>query len=347
MGTCRWLKASVIAAAIGGLANVSSAQTQPAEDASSTSPQVVSPYWGQPYSAYPQSPIAGEPTVEKAILAVPQARADAVAAKWSYRRLDRELNITSSQMRRDFRQSEQYDSAVVEFKNAYAALEAARRGALRDLVGTPEYIAITELRADVNEQLADEKFAAKPDFEKVAALAELKMENITPVRAAEIELLSNDSGVRDAKARLIQAARALTQLEREFVQDVRESIDLASIRKSRADAKIAMLASAAYLEEIRRARDLAITYSLTSQFGPDDNDARYRRGYSSCGYGYGYVGGLYRGGFSGVGNIIAGGFVGNTSFGKGSNAFFGRSGNAFFGRGGNAFIGPAAGVQTE
>lgn len=330
--------------------------TKPATDEGT---QLQSPYWnngtvpaGNTY--YMEQPQYGEGLMEKTVLAVPPARADAVAAKWQYRRANTKLNNSADMLRRDFNESDEYAGALSELKQAYRELENARFEALKGLRGTDEYAAIESLRKSVSGQIADERDQDEPSLERLVALAELKMQSIAPVRIAEQKTIENNTAVKDAKVKLIDASNKLAKLEREFAHDVRDSIELADARKAKEDARIAMLASAAFLDEARIARNIAIRYSYASRglITVDRYSSTYGRNYSGYGYGYGYgynnYGSYYGGtayGFGGLGGGGPVGVTGRTPIGTGGNAFFGPSGNAFTSpgvTGGNAFVGRGA-----
>ena len=160
------------------------------------------------------------------------------------------------------------------------------------------------------------------------------MQAIAPVRAAEQETIESSTAVRNAKARLVDAANKLSSLERRFSHDVRDSIELADARKAQEDARIAMLASAAFLDEARNARNIAIRYSYASRglisigfpgYGFTD---RANGGYGYGGYGYGGYGYGYGGGYGGVVTGLGSydgplGVIGSGGFGAGSNAIIG------------------------
>lgn len=351
------IRSAVLSAAVGTLvAGVAYAQTNPSskpndQAGSQAGMQVQSPYWngGMPVAGgygntfYIQQPEYGEGLLEKTVLAVPGARADAVAAKWQYRRANSTLNSAADVLRHDFYDSDEYTNAMNDLKKAYRDLENARLDALKGLRTTAEYEAIESMRKNVNAQIADERDQDHPSLERLVALAELKMQSVAPVRAAERDMIENSQAVRDAKSRLVDAANKLAKLEKEFAHQVRDSIDLADARKAKEDARIAMLASSAFLEEARFARRIAVTYSFASRglsvpgynsYGYFNSPMGYG-GYSGYGYGYGYGYGSYWGGveYGQRTGVVSGGVTGNTPIGAGTNAFFGRGGNAIMGPG--------------
>jgi hypothetical protein len=336
--TTRHLTTILAAAAATFAASLSIAQTAPTSSKPAAGTEVQSPYWntGNGDTYYMEQPQYGEGLLEKAVLVVPAARADAVVAKWQFRRANTKLNNNADMIRRDFNESDEYGAALGELKAAYRNLENARFEALKGLRGTDEFAAIESLRKSVSGQIADERDQDEPSLERLVALAELKMQSIAPVRAAEQEAIENSSAVRDAKARLVDASNKLAKLEREFAHDVRDSIELADARKAKEDARIAMLASAAFLDEARIARNIAIRYSYASRglinVGTYGNGYRtYSDYFNSYGYPY-YGGGQVEYGLGGLGGGQVG-VTGSTGFGRGSNAFFGPSGNAFIGGG--------------
>ena len=129
---------SILAVAVSAVAvTVASAQTAPATGKTSAGEglQVQSPYWngGGPVGNvyYTEQLPYGEGLMEKTVLAVPMARADAVASKWQYRRANKKLNLGADAMRRDFNESDEYAAALADLKDAYRDLENARFEALK------------------------------------------------------------------------------------------------------------------------------------------------------------------------------------------------------------------------
>ena len=95
--------------------------------------------------------------VTQAVMAVPQAKADATVAKWTYRRVEHELTLLSNFMLRDFRDSPEYDQAFSDFQAAYDEYEATRSKALSGIYGDDKYQAALSMRKDVSEQIDDEE----------------------------------------------------------------------------------------------------------------------------------------------------------------------------------------------
>lgn len=267
-------------------------------------PSVTSPYWNPPSGENGALTPAGIQTLDEpgrlvaqTITAVPQARADYVVAKWTYRRINRDLNRATNFLRDDFRTSDDYVKATDELNAAYAEYTAAREEAVRGVRATDDYRAAEELRQNLSEQITE--LAALPsekrDVDQMAALAALKIDYITPMRTVEREMINASPAVANARTRLRNAAREVSRLEKDFARDVRDSITLSDLRRSREDARIASLSAYAYLDEARIARDAAYYYALVSRRAERLTPRLGNYGYGYGGYGYygGY--GTYRG----------------------------------------------------
>lgn len=285
-------KTWLIAAATAALSSSVFAQSRPATATVPEDAQVSSPRWTQGTQTQNdqtanQNTLAGpDQLLAQAVMAVPQAKADATVAKWTFRRLNSDLNLLSNFMLRDFRDSPEYERAFAEYQDAYEDYEAARAQALANLRNDDRYQAALSLRKDVSEQIADEHGQKEPDGERLVALAGLKLNTITPFREQERDTLAADQNVSSARDRLINASRELARLEKNFVRTVRNDDALASLRRGREDARIAMLASSAYLNESRIARNIALRYAYVAR-GYDRYVPRLFGDYN-YGYGYGY-----------------------------------------------------------
>ena len=344
-----------VAAAIGFISSVG-AQTGPT---AGSRPTVTSPYWDQPNRNGINTPDGvttfDEPTklVSQTIQAVPQAHADYVVAQWTFTKLNNDLNTSTNHLRDDFHASDEYTNATNEFTSAYNDYAAARQDAVRGIQSTDDYRAAMDLRQRLTTQISNVAGSdpKKADTDRLAALAALKLEYITPVRTVERELIAASPRVASARDRLMKAGKEVARLEKTFARDVRDSIELADIRKNRASARIAYLASFTYLQEARFARNLSLVYA-TKNFGDGygyggglaDGGYGYGAGGYGCGYGYGYggYGSALGTGYinSGLGGNIG---VGAPNRGQGSNGFspgFANGGNGYspgFVNGGNGF----------
>jgi hypothetical protein len=282
----------LIAAVTVALSSIAFGQSKPANPSIPEDAQISSPRWTQGTQNQPceQNSLSGpDQLVTQAVMAVPQAKADAVVAKWTFRRLTHDLSLLSNFMLRDFRDSEEYDQAYSEFQTAYDEYESARTKALAGIRGDDRYQAALSIRKNVGEQIADEHDQKEPDHEKLVSLAGLKLDTISTFREQERDTLAADQNVASARDRLIAAGKKLARMEKDFARTVRNDDALASIRKSREDARIAMLASGAYLDESRTARDIALRYAYVAR-GYDRYVPRLYGNYGYGGYGYGGIG---------------------------------------------------------
>lgn len=281
----------LIAATVVATVSVAGAQSRPANPSLPDDAQVSSPRWAQPTasnSSHSLSTVDG--LVAQTVMAVPQAKADATVAKWTYRRIDRELSLLSNFMLRDFRDSPEYDQAFTAFQAAYDDYEAARAQALSGIRGADNYQAVVSMRKDVSEQIADEHSQKQPNGERLVSLAGLKVDAIAAFRDQERDALAADQNVAEARQRLIAAGKKLARMEKDFARTVRNDDALANLRKGREDARIAMLASGAYLNETRNARNIALRYAYVAR-GYDRYIPRLFGDYNySYGNGFRYTG---------------------------------------------------------
>lgn len=308
---------------VAGLASGAAAQTTDA----ASKPTVTSPYWnpnvgggnagGGNNGAYIPAGIStyDEPgrLLSQTVQAVPQARADYVVAKWTYRRINGELNRATNHMRDDFKNSDEYAAATSELQTAYAEYTAARDEAVKSVRATDDYRAAEELRASLSDQISDVAQSApkgqRPDLDRLHALAALKIDYITPLRTVERELINSSPNVARARTRLMNASRELARLEKNFSREARDSIELADLRRTREGARIAYLASFAYLEEARLARSYALYYALYSRSVDRYTPRLAGYGYSGS-YGFGGIGyGGFNYGYGGFGSYKAGNLV--------------------------------------
>ena len=358
MGQYKRSVGSILSAAVTALAvsTVASAETvtKPSTASVGDQPQVVSPYWNQPRpdqasaqaQAAPQIPQDPDQILAVTMQVVPQAAADAVVARWTYRRVESDLIRVTNNLRADFRDSAEYAAAVEDLKAAHTAYDSARTTALRDIKATGDYQAAVALRSNVSKTIANEHDQEQPDAQRLVSLAEMKLSYIAPMRSAEREALDGSPEVHSARERLLTAAQRVARMEKEFTHDARDSIELANLRKMHEDAKIAMLASATYLDQAAINREVAYDYALYTRrldrYAPRVADGcGYGGGYG--GYGVGYTG---FGTFGGIGSVVTSGpATGYTGYGSpgGVNANYPHSATGFGSPGGVRANFPGAG----
>lgn len=267
------------------------AQTRPNDISVPGDVQVSSPRWSnnEDMSGYAMAGV--DNLVTKTVLGVPQAAADATVAKWTFRKANHDLHLASTFMQKDFKESEAYDQAFTEFQNTYDEYETLRVKALADLRADEKYRAAASLRDNVNDQIADEHSQKEPDSEKLISLAGLKVDSMASFRDQERDTLAADQNVVAARQRLIAAGKKLAKVERDFARQARNDGGLAELRRGREEARIAMLASATYLEEMKDARYIALRYAWRARYWDRYTPRLTDYSYGYGGYGYGYGGG--------------------------------------------------------
>lgn len=279
----------VMIPAIALAASATSAQTQPDSTTAPGGVTVSSPRWNAPETN--SYPLAGvDNLVTQTVMGVAQARADATAAEWMFRKANQDLNLASTFLQKDFRESEEFDKAFTEFQTAYDEYEAARTKALAGLRGDEKYRAAASLRNNVSDQITDEHAQKQPDTEKLVSLAGLKIDSIASFRDQERDTLAADQNVVAARQRLITAGKNLAKVERDFARRARNDGGLAELRRAREEAKIAKLASAVYYAGLKDAQDIALRYAWRARYWdryvPRLTDYNYGYGYGNYGYGY-------------------------------------------------------------
>ena len=227
-----------------------------ATPATQESVQVVSPRWE-----------VGKVSFENTLFSVPQARAEATVAKYTYESLNRQLSRMTDNLRNDFRESEKFVQATDKFNAAYAKLEAARERAVKDLKQSDQYQASLSLKNRVTAQIAEEvaKDPKNLDVDRLSALASLKLDFMSQVRVLEQDAIAASTEVVDAREKLQTAGVELASLERQFEKTIRDNVELIDLRKSCEEAKISYLASSAYLSELRTVSSISYDFAVKSR----------------------------------------------------------------------------------
>ena len=275
------------------------APTQPGGPQGPDQPEVMSPYWqgdGQGNRGQGSGQDSNLPAAD--IRAVAPAHAAAVAAKWTYRRAERDLTRMFIDLDRAFEQSDDFTQAAQAERDAWDAFKQARTKALEALSNDPVYQANEKLRTQLTEQIKDLQASPTPDMERVVAMSSLKLDYGAPNRKMEQAALAQDDGVKNARQNYAQAAAKLRDLRQRHDREVASNQDVRAIQRNIEDLRIARLVTDAYFQSTLQARRIAVEYAYDYR-GID----RYRPVYSP--YGYGGYGGGYGGGF-GYGTSIGG-----------------------------------------
>lgn len=224
--------------------------------------RVSSPYW--------QSGSSDDlPATD--IRLVPGAKAAAVQARWTHLQLSTDLNIATRMRVIQLESTPEYRQAVSEESAAYEAMQSARGNALSGLRNNDAYLAAESLRDNLTLQIRDLHDAPKPDYDRIAAVAKVKLSYIADNRKLETDALARDSAYQDARRKYVAAAQRVIELRQANALTIATDDDLLTLRRQVAEARIAKLTSAAYLDSAVRARNIAVRYAVYSR-----DSERYR-----------------------------------------------------------------------
>lgn len=252
-------------------------------------PQVSSPYWNSPDRAASATLLVSE-TVQ----AVPAARAASVDARWRFYQADNELQRVTGNFTRTFEQSQPLRDAQRALDEAWNRYQAARVLALEPVWSSDSYQAAVKINDGLTQQIAEEHGQKAPDADKIRSLAESKLQFIASSRLRETRALTQNDEFQSARRGYVEAAERVRSLRQQFENEMRESIDLADLRRAKQEALVRRLATQAYYESAVDAREIALDYAYYSR-----NRDRYTPGNS---YDYDYRYDNYRsGGFYPIG----------------------------------------------
>jgi len=213
-------------------------------------PQAVSPYWQQ-----------GNDSPSAEIRQIPSAAAAAVEARWVFNQTLVDLSNATRLLQTQIEQTPEFAKALREEKSAYDSLAEARRSSLASLLNNPAYAGSEQLRQNLSQQIVEAFEVDQPDTVRIEAMAKLKMEYGRENRAIEQSVLERDQAYLSARTQYLTAATAVRDLRQKQSMAVATDENLIAIRRQIAEARIAKLASAAFLNSAVRARDYALNYA--------------------------------------------------------------------------------------
>lgn len=268
--------AAILSTATLALADVP-ATTSAAGGASSSTP-----YWN-PSSG--TGPLGDMPAAD--IRNVPVAYANAVRTRWTFNQSLFDLNNATRLVRMTMDRQPDYKQAQADEKAAYEAMEKARNEALADLRNNPAYNASEGLKMNVNDMIADEAAAKKPDETKLAAMAKLKLQYGRDSRKLEVAALERDANYQDARKRYVAAAQRVADFRDAQTMAIATDDTLQSLRKAIADARIEKHAARAFYDSSLIAQTNAVNYALNYRRVDVNHGYGYGAGYGPYNYGYG------------------------------------------------------------
>ena len=275
-------------------ASVASAQSRPYGGDDQFSPGAQPQYAASSQNG--SSYIYNYPAAE--IQAVPPARAAAAVARAVENRETSMLHGAVRTHVRTFENSDDLKKAVAAEQDAYAEYVKARHAALRDLRNDEKYQAQVQLANSLKQKIADrhaeakgEKDAIEANRADIAAMATVRFDYASQVKARENEALAKNNAVQDARRNLMEARQRVSQLRGKLDDQVRNDDNIVAARKSFWDAKINRLGAEAYLRGTLEARYIALRYVYdVNKYNKYGQGYQYAGGYPySCGYGFGYT----------------------------------------------------------
>lgn len=191
------------------------------------------------------------------------ANARAAYSRAMLRRAERELDDAVRDVKLSFEQSSDYRKASADETAAYDAYTAERKRALESLSRDPKYQACLDLRDETGRSIARLRAMHKSEMphEILIALASQKLQYATDAHAMEAAVLDHDSALRDARQKMLDASAKVASMRAEFDASIRSNPHILEARRNLEDARVATVASEAYLNAASIAGATATDYS--------------------------------------------------------------------------------------
>jgi hypothetical protein len=267
--------------------------------AQGTQPAGYSNGGGEGYvpSSYPEAfaPNVFYPGQE--LRALPATRAQLAAARGELRRAEQMLNNAVGDVHRNFKRSAELNRAIDEEREAYEALQIARKDAMNDLRNDQNYLAALTLRHRLAEQIEHAQEDARTTGEQMLALATVKLTYSATASAMEAAAISAEPRVKDARERLVVAGRRVSELKLKFDEDVRHDPNVIAARTMLANARIAAVASEAMYVDAVNVANVSMNFAYYLRRNPYPLVGSYYDPYYNNGYGYGGYGSYGGGGY--------------------------------------------------
>ena len=238
------------------------------------------------------------------------ANARAAGARSEFRRAESTLATAVRVAQQSAQASAALREAVAAEQRAYENYDAARREALRDLVGDAKYQAMEDLRQNLTRQIVDRRESADELYdrsarvrlvaaghavdpgtsESVVAMASLKMRVGSDARAMEREALANNDRVRKAQQDYAAASARVAALRADADRKVREDAGVKNAIASLEDARTNRVVAETYCRgaDLAAGRALDFAYFTHRYDYYRYNHNGYGYPYASFGLGYGY-----------------------------------------------------------
>lgn len=230
--------------------------------------QVVTPYWNQATDGY------AEQIAARLVAESPQAEAFAATAKFTFYMARRDLSEAIFNLRSDIESSEDFQTALTDYRSSVLRYEQAKRFALRELRENPEFAARAQLVDQLRDQIRAHHNSAQPDFNQVLTIASMKLAQTRELTEAQTIELAGNADVQFARDEMIAAHNALTAQRKQLERAVRNDPALIELRAARRQALIAHVAAAVYADKLADARDQALRFAAFTKV-----QERYTPGY--------------------------------------------------------------------
>ncbi len=216
------------------------------------------------------------------------ASAHAAAARRAFDLADNALGNAVHIAQSNFERSDAYVNSLNDEKKAYEDFEAARRSAIRKISDDPQYRAASELRDQLRVRIAERRNMRGTSMHEILSMAMVKLSYATTATAMEAVASSDDSGYRDAQARLFSAGARVREMRRTFEDRVRTDQDMMALRNKVEEARTARLITAAVFEGSLEISNEALDYVYWRHRTERAHYGSYYDPYGYAGYGGGY-----------------------------------------------------------
>lgn len=188
------------------------------------------------------------------------------------------FNATVRDVQRKFENSDEYKKAFQAEKDAYKEYQEARADALKPLKDDAHYQALIKLRDDVSKDIEVYR-ERKTSPEAMMPYAGMKLQYNQRIREMESERIDIDTAVKEAREKLVEAGKRLSQLKSEFAENVRNDKGIKAAKQEMEESRIEMIAAAARLRAAKEAADSAVdhSYQQDDHYSDYDHDWFRRR----------------------------------------------------------------------
>jgi len=189
------------------------------------------------------------------------ANAMAARARAVYRQAETDLIVAIRRAELRFENSEDYQKALSEERQAYNDYVAAREHVMAGLKDNSKYQAIVALREEMGHRISRHRAENAGNRDEVVAMATLKMEYASDARAIEVQALESSSDLKSARQRMVAASQHVTNMRHQLDSAIRDSGEIASARKAVSDARIDVATTENYACNAALASSAAVNYA--------------------------------------------------------------------------------------